>query len=168
MLHRTQRLAMPPIATASTVQYCRDIAPSAGRAMSVLVTILKIAVVVVLASSLAEALVLLCLRGWRSYDWKAAGVSVVDFLMREYPLRWLLPLAFWTHPMDWVYQHRLWTLPMDRWSGWLACFIGQESATTGTTAPRTACAGSGAPTPSTTRPTSATCRPRTASAGQAG
>jgi sterol desaturase/sphingolipid hydroxylase (fatty acid hydroxylase superfamily) len=40
-------------------------------------------------------------------------------------LRWL-PLAFWTGAMDWFYAHRLFTLPMDHWSGWVACFVGQE------------------------------------------
>lgn len=94
--------------------------------MAVLFTLLKIAVVLVLVSSLAEAIVLSLRRGWANYDWKAAGVSVVDFLVREYPLRWLLPLAFWVQGLDWVYQHRLWTLPMDHWTGWAACFIGQE------------------------------------------
>lgn len=94
--------------------------------MAVLFTILKIAVVLVLVSSLAEAIVLSLRNGWASYDWKAAGVSVVDFLVREYPLRWLLPLAFWTQGLEWVYQHRLWTLPMDHWTGWAACFLGQE------------------------------------------
>ena len=94
--------------------------------MDVLFAILKLAVVVVLTSSLLEALVLSVRNGWRSYDWKAAGVSVVDFLVREYPLRWLLPLAFWTDAMGWFWQHRLWTLPMDHWSGWVACFVGQE------------------------------------------
>jgi sterol desaturase/sphingolipid hydroxylase (fatty acid hydroxylase superfamily) len=94
--------------------------------MSVLFTILKVAVVVVLVSSLSEAVVLSILRGWRNYDWRATGISLVDFLVREYPLRWLLPLAFWVQGMDWIYQHRLWTVPMDHWSGWLACFVGQE------------------------------------------
>jgi sterol desaturase/sphingolipid hydroxylase (fatty acid hydroxylase superfamily) len=94
--------------------------------MAVLFTILKIAVVLVLVSSLAEAIVLSLRNGWANYDWKAAGVSVVDFLVREYPLRWLLPLAFWTQGLEWVYQHRLWTLPMDHWTGWVACFLGQE------------------------------------------
>jgi sterol desaturase/sphingolipid hydroxylase (fatty acid hydroxylase superfamily) len=94
--------------------------------MAVLFTILKVAVVVVLVSSLSEAVVLSILRGWRNYDWRATGISLVDFLVREYPLRWLLPLAFWVQGMDWIYQHRLWTVPMDHWSGWLACFVGQE------------------------------------------
>lgn len=94
--------------------------------MAVLFTILKIAVVLVLVSSLAEAIVLSLRNGLGSYDWKAAAVSVVDFLVREYPLRWLLPLAFWTQGLEWVYQHRLWTLPMDHWTGWAACFLGQE------------------------------------------
>lgn len=94
--------------------------------MAVLFTILKIAVVLVLVSSLAEAIVLSLRNGWAHYDWRAAGLSVVDFLVREYPLRWLLPLAFWTQGLEWVYQHRLWTLPMDHWTGWAACFLGQE------------------------------------------
>ena len=94
--------------------------------MDVLIAILKVAVVVVLVSSLLEALVLSLRNGWRSYDWCAAAVSVTDFLVREYPLRWLLPLAFWNHAMGWFWQHRLWTLPMDHWSGWVACFVGQE------------------------------------------
>ena len=94
--------------------------------MDVLYSILKIAVVLVLTSSLLEALVLSLRHGWRGYDWKASGVSVVDFLVREYPLRWLLPLAFWSDAMGWFWQHRFFTLPMDHWSGWVACFIGQE------------------------------------------
>jgi len=94
--------------------------------MAVLYTVLKFAVITVLVSSLAEALVLAFVRGWASYDWRAAGVSLVDFLVREYPLRWLLPLAFWTDAMGWIYQHRLWTISMDNWTGWVACFLGQE------------------------------------------
>jgi sterol desaturase/sphingolipid hydroxylase (fatty acid hydroxylase superfamily) len=94
--------------------------------MSILFTILKVAVTVVLVASLLEALVLSWLHGWRSYDWKAAGISVVDFLVREYPLRWLLPLFFWNGAMFWMWEHRLWTLPMDDWRGWVACFLGQE------------------------------------------
>ena len=94
--------------------------------MSTLFTILKVAVTVVLVSSLLEALVLSWLHGWRSYDWKAAGVSVLDFLVREYPLRWLLPLAFWFDAMQWLYAHRLFTLPMEDWRGWAVCFVGQE------------------------------------------
>ncbi len=92
----------------------------------VLLLVLKTAVVIVLVASLAEALVLTWRRGRQGYDWKAAGISVVDFLVREYPMRWLLPLAFWGDAMGWVYRHRLWTLPMDHWTGWAACFLGQE------------------------------------------
>jgi sterol desaturase/sphingolipid hydroxylase (fatty acid hydroxylase superfamily) len=94
--------------------------------MEILYTILKAAVLTVLASSLLEALVLSVRNGFASYDWKAAGLSVVDFLVREYPLAVLLPLGFWTGAMGWFWQHRLFTLPMDHWTGWAACFIGQE------------------------------------------
>jgi sterol desaturase/sphingolipid hydroxylase (fatty acid hydroxylase superfamily) len=94
--------------------------------MDILYSILKAAVVTVLVASLLEAVVLSLRKGVGSYDWKAAGVSVVDFLVREYPLAFLLPLAFWFEGMRWFWQHRLWTLPMDHWTGWAACFIGQE------------------------------------------
>lgn len=94
--------------------------------MNFLLLVLKLAVVTVLAASLIEALVLSWRRGLAGYDWKAAGISLIDFLVREYPLRWLLPLAFFSGAMDWVYAHRLWTLPMGHWTGWATCFIGQE------------------------------------------
>lgn len=94
--------------------------------MAALLTLLKFAVYIVLASSLVEALVLSVRRGWRGYDWRASGLSVIDLLVREYPLQWLLPLAFWSDAMNWFWQHRLWTLPMHHWSGWLACFVGEE------------------------------------------
>ena len=94
--------------------------------VSVLYSILKFAVVTVLLSSLIEALVLSFVRGWSNYDWRAAGLSLVDFLVREYPLRWFLPLAFYPNFMDWIYAHRLVTMPMDSWIGWVACMLGQE------------------------------------------
>lgn len=94
--------------------------------MATLLHLLKYANAVVLVASMMEALVLIVRNGRRSYDWKAAALSVVDFIVREYPLRWLLPLAFYGNAMDWFWRHRLWTLPMDHWSGWLACLIGQE------------------------------------------
>ncbi|NML47284.1 sterol desaturase family protein [Ramlibacter sp. G-1-2-2] len=94
--------------------------------MEILYAILKAAVVTVLASSLIEALVLSWRQGFAGYDWKASGISVIDFLVREYPLAVLLPLGFWFGAMDWFWQHRLWTLRMDHWTGWAACFLGQE------------------------------------------
>ncbi|AVS66235.1 fatty acid hydroxylase [Paracidovorax avenae] len=94
--------------------------------MELLYTILKFAVLTVLVASAAEAAVLSLRAAGPRYDWRASGVSLIDFLVREYPLRWLLPLAFWSQAMDWLYQHRLWTLPMDHWTGWAACFIAQE------------------------------------------
>ncbi|MFL9883340.1 sterol desaturase family protein [Paraburkholderia agricolaris] len=94
--------------------------------MAALLTLLKFSVALILFSSLAEALVLSVRKGWRGYDWRATGVSVIDLLVREYPLQWLLPLAFWGNAMHWFWQHRFWSLPMNHWSGWLACFVGQE------------------------------------------
>ncbi len=96
--------------------------------MATLLTLLKYANAAVLVASIVEALVLtLTFRYGRSrYDWKAAAVSVVDFLVREYPLRWLLPLAFWGDVANWFWRHRLWTVPMNHWTGWLACYLVQE------------------------------------------
>jgi sterol desaturase/sphingolipid hydroxylase (fatty acid hydroxylase superfamily) len=94
--------------------------------MNTLLTLLKYAVYIILASSLVEALVLSVRHGWRGYDWRATSVSVIDLLIREYPLQWLLPLVFWSDAMNWFWRHRLWTLPMNHWSGWLLCFLGQE------------------------------------------
>ncbi|MBN8747692.1 Fatty acid hydroxylase superfamily protein [Xylophilus ampelinus] len=97
---------------------------------TILVTILQLAVVTVLVCSLAEAIVLSLRRGVNAatggYDWKAAGISVFDFLVREYPLRWLLPLGFWLGWMDWLYAHRLFDIRMDHWSGWAAAFLARE------------------------------------------
>ncbi|RKP58407.1 sterol desaturase family protein [Pararobbsia silviterrae] len=94
--------------------------------MAMLLNLLQYANGTVLVASLIEALVLAVRYGRHRYDWKATLVSITDFLVREYPLRWLLPLAFWGHWMDWFWRHRLWTLPMHHWTGWLACFVGQE------------------------------------------
>ncbi|WCM24307.1 sterol desaturase family protein [Paraburkholderia bryophila] len=94
--------------------------------MDVLLTILKYSLALVLVASLIEALALTLRRGRNGYDWRAAAVSLADFMVREYPLRWLLPLAFYGDAMNWVWHHRLWTVPMNHWSGWVVCFIGQE------------------------------------------
>ena len=94
--------------------------------MATLLNLLRYANAVVLVASIVEALVLILQHGRYGYDWKASMVSVADFLVREYPLRWMLPLAFWGDAMNWFWRHRFWTLPMHHWSGWLACFIGQE------------------------------------------
>jgi sterol desaturase/sphingolipid hydroxylase (fatty acid hydroxylase superfamily) len=94
--------------------------------MHVLIEILKVAVAAVLVASLVEALAIAMRKGWSAYDWKAAAVSVLDFLVREYALRVLLPLAFWFDAMGWFWDHRLFTLPMDHWTGWVGCFVAQE------------------------------------------
>jgi len=51
--------------------------------MAIMILILRAAVITVLGASLLEALILSLIRGWRVYDWKAAGFSVVAFLVRE-------------------------------------------------------------------------------------
>ena len=42
--------------------------------MAILSTILKFSLVLVLVSSLLEAVVLSLIKGWRNYDWKATGI----------------------------------------------------------------------------------------------
>lgn len=96
--------------------------------MDWLTTILKVAVATVLSASLLEAVVLTWRRGAgpQGYDWRAAGISVVDFLAREYGVHMLLTVAIFLDAMQWMWEHRLFTLPMDSWIGWLGCFLGQE------------------------------------------
>ena len=97
-----------------------------GNLMQILSKILEWSALTVLFASLLEAVVLTLLPTGQRYDWQATALSLADFLVRQYPLQWLLPLAFWTHAMDWLWQHRLWTLPMQDWRGWTVCFLGQE------------------------------------------
>ncbi|MBP1314184.1 sterol desaturase family protein [Herbaspirillum sp. 1130] len=94
--------------------------------MQILMTVLKWSALLVLIASLLEALLFTLRPTGERYDWQATALSVADFLVRQYPLEWLLPLAFWTHAMDWIWQHRLWTLPMQDWRSWIACFLVQE------------------------------------------
>ena len=97
--------------------------------MDYLYQILKVAVVTVLSASLLEALILSwrqAYRGGPAYDWRASGLSVVDFLVREYGLRWLLGAGLGFGLMGWFWEHRLFTMPLDSWTGWAACFITQE------------------------------------------
>ena len=93
--------------------------------MDILYKILEAAVATVLIASLLEALVLTFVAK-QSYDWKATGISLVDFLVREYPIRYLLPLAFYFTGMRWFYDHRFLTLSLDNWMSWVAIFLVQE------------------------------------------
>jgi sterol desaturase/sphingolipid hydroxylase (fatty acid hydroxylase superfamily) len=76
----------------------------------------------VLIASVLEAAVL-----WRrvDYDWRAAGVSMLDLVMRV-GLQIFLPLSIATPLIVLAYQHRLTTIPLDGWQALLALFIGQE------------------------------------------
>ncbi len=97
--------------------------------MNNLLLFLKFAVATVLVASLAEALVMSWQHRYRAgpaYDWKAAGISVVDFLVREYGLRALLGVGFGLGALNWFWEHRLFTLPLDHWTGWATCFLAQE------------------------------------------
>ncbi|NII12057.1 sterol desaturase family protein [Oleiagrimonas sp. C23AA] len=79
----------------------------------------------VIGLSLIEALVL----HWRqpgSYDWKAAGVSLLDVLGRKLLLA--LPFAISAPLLLWVWQHRVMTVPLH--TGWalFLLFLAQELA----------------------------------------
>lgn len=96
-----------------------------------LFAVLKYAVVSVLTASLLEALVLTWrhkARGGPAYDWRAAAISVTDFLVREFPLRWALPagVGLGVGLLPWAWEHRLFTLPLDQAWGWAVAFLLQE------------------------------------------
>ena len=95
-----------------------------------------------LVASVLEAAVL-----WRrvDYDWRATGVSMLDLVMRV-GMQIFLPLSIATPLIALAYQHRLTTIPLDGRRRCWRSSSARSSATTGITAPRTGCAGSGATT----------------------
>ena len=114
--------------------------------------LLFVALPVVVIASLIEALVL---ARRNTFDWRAAGVSLLDLGMRV-TIQLVLPLSIATPLIVLAYQHRLGDIALDTAPALLALFIGRSSAIAGTTAQRTGCAGSGATTRCTTRRTSST------------
>lgn len=72
--------------------------------------------------SLLEAVVL---SRMRAYDWRAAGVSLLD-LVGRISMQIFLPLSIAAPLILWAYQHRLTTIALDGWLPILALFIGQE------------------------------------------
>ena len=76
---------------------------------------------VVIASGI-EAIVL---SQRRAYDWRAAGVSLLDLAMRI-SVQIFLPLSIATPFIVWAVQHRLTTIALDGWVAILALFLGQE------------------------------------------
>jgi sterol desaturase/sphingolipid hydroxylase (fatty acid hydroxylase superfamily) len=84
--------------------------------------LLFVALPVVLLASLVEALVL-----WRrqGYDWKAAGVSLTDLVLRV-ATQLLLPLSIATPLIALAREHRLTDIALDGWAAFALLFIGQE------------------------------------------
>jgi sterol desaturase/sphingolipid hydroxylase (fatty acid hydroxylase superfamily) len=72
--------------------------------------------------SLLEAVVL---SRMRAYDWRAAGVSLLD-LVGRISMQIFLPLSIAAPLIFWAYQHRLTTIALDGWLPIFALFIGQE------------------------------------------
>ncbi len=113
--------------------------------------LLFVALPTVVIASLAEAIVLARVR---SYDWRASAVSLFDLFARV-AVQLFLPLSIATPLIGFAYQHRIGQVALDHWTALArALSSARSSATTGTTAPRTGCAGSGATTRSTIRRTS--------------
>ena len=84
--------------------------------------LLFVALPTVLAASLLEALVLARLRG---YDWRAAGVSLLDLFARI-TLQILVPVSIATPLILLAHEHRLATIALEGWAVLLALFLGQE------------------------------------------
>ncbi len=84
--------------------------------------LLFVALPTVLAASLLEALVLARLR---AYDWRSAGVSLLDLFARI-ALQILVPVSIATPLILLAHQHRLGTIALDGWAPLLALFVGQE------------------------------------------
>jgi len=93
-----------------------------------LLDLLKYAVPAVLLISLLEAIVLLALPAARRrttpYDWREAGVSVADLLIRQYALVFLFSLSAPVYIL--AARHPLWHWPLDNVGGWLALMLAIE------------------------------------------
>lgn len=95
-----------------------------------LLDLLKYAVPAVLLISLLEALVLLTLsatrRGTAPYDWREAGVSVIDLLVRQYGLVFLFSFSLSAPLYAVAAQHPLWHWPLGGMGGWMALMLAVE------------------------------------------
>ena len=76
----------------------------------------------VLGLALVEGLVLSRLG---RYDWRAAGVSTVDLVLRI-AFNLLMPLSIATPLILWAAQHRVATIELNGWAAVLLLFVGQE------------------------------------------
>jgi len=77
---------------------------------------------IVAFSSLVEAAVL---SRRAAYDWRAAGVSLTDLLLRV-DIQIFLALSIATPVVQWAYQHRLATIGLDGWGSVMVLFVRQE------------------------------------------
>lgn len=84
--------------------------------------LLLLALLVVLLASLLEAIILSRRQG---YDWRAAGVTLCNFVARH-ALAFVLPLSIATPILDMAWAYRLTTISLDSWQALLALFVGQE------------------------------------------
>ena len=91
--------------------------------MNTIETLLLFAVLpTVVACSLLEAVIL---SRRSSYDWKAAGVSLLDLVCRNL-ITVFLPLSIIAPLVDLAWSHRLTTMSLDTWQAVLLLFVGQE------------------------------------------
>ena len=79
---------------------------------------------VIVLASLIEAIVLARHTGGGGYDWRAAGVSLLDAVVRQ--LIHLIPVPFIAVLFEYVYSHRIATIEMDAVWAFALLFIGQE------------------------------------------
>lgn len=86
--------------------------------------IVLLAFPVVVLASLIEAIVLSRRGGGERYDWRAAGVSLFDAIVRQ--LIRLIPLPFLAVMFDYVYSHRIATIELDAIWAFVLLFFGQE------------------------------------------
>jgi sterol desaturase/sphingolipid hydroxylase (fatty acid hydroxylase superfamily) len=84
--------------------------------------LLFVALPTVVVASLLEAIVLARVR---SYDWRAAAVSLFDLFARV-AVQIFLPLSIATPLIVLAYQHRVGEIALDGWLAFAALFLGQE------------------------------------------
>ena len=103
----------------------RQIQGTVAAMTELLIWIMKWGVFLVVLLSILEGigLSLLAKRRGERYDWIAAGISLFDFVVREIPMRLLLPMALYGVLFYWIYQYRFFTLAFDQWWHWLLAFL---------------------------------------------
>jgi len=92
--------------------------------MTTSVNIVLLVLSVIVLASLIEAIVLSRQSGGDRYDWRAAGVSLFDAVVRQ--LIRLIPVPFMAVLFDFVYSHRIATIELDAVWAFVLLFFGQE------------------------------------------